>query len=53
MKKILLVLSLITVLISCKTTKSSCDAYGKINHDKSTLNSDIVSQHPKSHRGEL
>lgn len=53
MKKILLVLSLITVLISCKSTKPSCDAYGKINHDKNTLNNDSVSEHLKSRQGVL
>jgi hypothetical protein len=40
MKKILILL-LLTIVCSCKTTKPSCDAYGKTNPDKNTLNSDI------------
>lgn len=51
MKKIILILISTILLSSCKTSKAGCDAYGKTNHDKNTLNSDIVSQHPKSHQG--
>ena len=44
MKKILLVLLLGVILVSCKTTKQSCDAYGKTNHENSTSNSDILAE---------
>jgi len=30
MKKLILIAGLITLITSCKTTKNSCDAYGKL-----------------------
>lgn len=30
MKKLILITGLITLITSCKTTKNSCDAYGKL-----------------------
>jgi len=51
MKKIILILISVILLSSCKTSKASCDAYGKTNHDKNTLNNDSVFEHPKSHQG--
>ena len=30
MKKLILIAGLITLITSCKSTKDSCDAYGKI-----------------------
>ena len=41
MKKILLIITLL-VITSCKTSKASCDAYGSVNHENSTLNSDTL-----------
>jgi hypothetical protein len=49
MKKLILILISVILLNSCKTSKASCDAYGKINHDNNTLSSDSVSEHLKSH----
>lgn len=45
MKKIFLTILLLTILVSCKTSKAGCDAYGKTNHDKNTSNNDILTQH--------
>jgi hypothetical protein len=39
MKKILLIITLL-VITSCKTSKTSCDAYGSVNHDNNTLSND-------------
>jgi hypothetical protein len=48
MKKILILL-LLTIVCSCKTTKkASCDAYGKVNHEKSTLNNDTPDEFQKT-----
>lgn len=38
MKKIILIGLLFFTVVSCKTTKPSCDAYGKVNLDNNTLN---------------
>jgi hypothetical protein len=37
MKKILLIITLL-VITSCKSSKNSCDAYGSVNHENTTLN---------------
>lgn len=34
MKKILILLIILTIFVSCKSTKPSCDAYGKTNLEK-------------------
>jgi hypothetical protein len=48
MKKILILL-LLTIVCSCKTTKkASCDAYGKVNPDKNTLSGDTPNEHLKT-----
>ena len=39
MKKILLIITLL-VITSCKSSKASCEAYGSVNHENNTLNSD-------------
>jgi len=31
MRKLLLLILILSFLISCKSTKSNCDAYGKVN----------------------
>ena len=40
MKKLILIGILFLTIVSCKTSKQSCDAYESINHDNNTLNSD-------------
>ena len=47
MKKILLIITLL-VVTSCKTSKASCDAYGSVNHENSTLNNDTLVLHQKT-----
>jgi hypothetical protein len=47
MKKILLIITLL-VITSCKTSKASCDAYGSVNHENSTLNNDTLVLHQKN-----
>ncbi len=44
-KNFILLIGFFIVLNSCKTTKPSCDAYGYVNHDNNTLNSDILIQY--------
>ena len=41
MKKILLIITLL-VITSCKSSKASCEAYGSVNHENNTLNSDTI-----------
>jgi hypothetical protein len=41
MKKILLIITLL-VITSCKSSKASCEAYGSVNHENNTLNSDTL-----------
>lgn len=47
MKKILLIITLL-VITSCKSSKASCDAYGSVNHENSTLNNDTLVLHQKN-----
>jgi hypothetical protein len=47
MKKILLIITLL-VITSCKSSKASCDAYGSVNHENNTLNSDTLVLHQKN-----
>jgi hypothetical protein len=47
MKKIILIITLL-VITSCKSSKTSCDAYGSVNHENDTLNSDTLTLHQKN-----
>ena len=47
MKKILLIITLL-VITSCKSSKASCEAYGSVNHENSTLNNDTLVLHQKN-----
>jgi hypothetical protein len=40
MKKLILIGILFLTVVSCKTSKTSCDAYGSVNHDNNTLSND-------------
>lgn len=46
MKKLILIGILFLTIVYCKTSKTSCDAYGSVNHDNNTSNSDtqVVNQ---------
>jgi hypothetical protein len=47
MKKIILIGFLVFIVFSCKTSKASCDAYGYVNHDNNTLNTNTQVLYPK------
>jgi hypothetical protein len=47
MKKILIIFTLL-VITSCKSSKAGCEAYGSVNHENDTLNSDTLTLHQKN-----
>ena len=48
MKTLALIGLILLVLSSCKSSKASCDAYGSVNHENSTLNNDTLVLHQKN-----
>lgn len=47
MKKLILIGILFLTIVSCKTSKQSCDAYGSTNHDNNTLSNDTQVSYQK------